>query len=62
MDLEVLGIDLPRSDLPPLKRSKSQHREPVRVVPPRHQLTRDFALTLGPAAAHEAPMIQEEAQ
>jgi hypothetical protein len=62
IELEVLGLDLRRSGLPRLKRSESQHREPVRVVPPRHQLTRTPALTLGPTAAHEAPMIQEEAQ
>jgi hypothetical protein len=61
-ELEALSRDLRGSGLLRLKRPESEHREPARVVPPAHQLTRTLALALGPAAAHEAPMIEKEAQ
>ena len=55
-ELDALGMDLRGSGLLRLKRSESEHREPVRVVPPAHQLTWTLALALGPAAAHEAAL------
>ena len=45
-----------------LKRSQAEQGQPVRMALAGHQLPWAFALALGTAAAHEAPMVQEEAQ
>ena len=55
-------MDLPASASLRLKRAEVQEREPVRMVLTGHQFARTLALAFSPAAAYEAPMIQEEAQ
>ena len=55
-------VDLPASASLRLKRAEVQEREPVRMVLTGHQFARTLALAFSPAAAYEAPMIQEKAQ
>jgi hypothetical protein len=55
-------VDLPASASLRLKRAEAQEREPVRMVLSGHQFARTLALAFSPAAAYEAPMVQEEAQ
>ncbi len=45
-----------------LKRSQAQQGQPVRMAVAGHQLARAFALALGVPAAHEAAVVQKEAQ
>lgn len=59
---QVEGFDGLRSTLARLKFAEPEQGEPVRVGLTGHELARAPALTLGPAAAHEAAVIQEEAQ
>jgi len=47
----------PGSSLLGLKRSQAQQSEPMQMALAGHQLPRAFALALGTAAAHEAPMV-----
>jgi hypothetical protein len=45
-----------------LQFAEPEQGEPVRVGLTGHELARTLALTFGPAATHEAAMVQEEAQ
>ncbi len=56
------AASLPGSSSLVLKRSQTEQGQPVRMALAGHQLARALALALGTAAAHEAPMVQEESQ
>jgi hypothetical protein len=56
------AVSLPGSGALVLKRSEAQQGEPMRVAFAGHQFPRAFADALGKLAAHEAPMVEEEAQ
>jgi hypothetical protein len=43
-----------------LEWSEAQQGKPVRMVFAGHDFARAFAAALGTAAAHEAPVVQEE--
>jgi hypothetical protein len=55
-------VDLRASASLRLKRTEAEEREPVRMALTGHQFARTLALAFSPAAAYEAPMVQEEAQ
>src|SRR3978361_624009 len=54
------AVDLSASGPLRLKRAEPEQREPVRMVLTGHQFARTPALAFSPAAAYEAPMVQEE--
>ena len=56
------AASLPGSSSLGLKRSQAKQGKPVRMALAGHQLPRALALALGASAAHEAAMVQEEAQ
>jgi len=56
------AASLPGSSALGLKRSQAQQGQPVRMALAGHQLARALALALGVPAAHEAAVVQEEAQ